>query len=147
MAQPLRVETAETYAPQPLAEPTTTPAYHAFQILRFGFTIAPILAGLDNFFHLMVNWDMYLAPMVPDILNIPARTFMMGVGVVEIVAGLLVAFMPRIGGYVVAFWLWGIIGNLLLHPNRYFDIAFRDFGLSLGALALAQLATHFERRS
>src|SRR5687768_10379125 len=147
MAQPLRVETSETYAPQPLTESASTPAYRAFQILRFGFTIAPILAGVDKFFHFMVNWDMYLAPIVTETLNIPARTFMMGVGVVEIVAGLLVAFMPRIGGYVVAFWLWGIIGNLLLHPNRYFDIAFRDFGLSLGALALAQLATHFDRRS
>src|SRR5688572_31950410 len=119
MAQPLRVETADTYAPQPLADATAAPAYRAFQILRFGFTIAPILAGLDKFFHLMVNWDMYLAPMVTDILNIPARTFMMGVGVIEIIAGLLVWFMPRIGGYVVAFWLWGIVGNLLLHPNRY----------------------------
>lgn len=112
----------------------------AYQILHIGFTIAPIVAGLDKFFHLLVNWDQYLAPTVARMLPFDGHTFMLIVGVIEIVAGLLVWFKPRIGGYVVMAWLWGIILDLLLVPG-YYDIALRDFGLSLGALALARLAT------
>ena len=113
--------------------------YPAYKVLHLGFIVAPILAGVDKFFHFLVNWDMYLAPRVEKLLPIPGHTFMLGVGVVEIVAGLLVAVKPRIGGFVVAAWLWGIIINLLLVPG-YYDIALRDFGLSLGALALGILA-------
>jgi hypothetical protein len=111
----------------------------AYQILRIGFTIAPIIAGLDKFFHLLTDWNQYLAPFIPRMLGISATTFMMIVGVIEIVAGLVVWFKPRFGGYLVMAWLWGIIINLLLIPG-YYDIALRDFGLSLGALALARLA-------
>jgi hypothetical protein len=122
---------------------TDTSAHHnthqAYQILRLGFTIAPIVAGLDKFFHLLTDWNQYLAPFIPQTLGISASTFMMIVGVIEIVAGLLVWFKPRFGGYLVMAWLWAIIINLLLIPG-YFDIALRDFGLSLGALALARLA-------
>jgi hypothetical protein len=114
-------------------------SHQAFQILRLGFTIAPILAGLDKFFNLLTNWEQYLAPFVTQTLGINATTFMMAVGVIEIVAGLLVWFKPRFGGYLVMAWLWGIIINLLLIPG-YFDVALRDFGLSLGAMALARLA-------
>lgn len=121
----------------------SAPARDAFRILRFGFTLAPIIAGLDKFLQLLVNWDMYLAPAVASKLPIDSHTFMLIVGVIEIAAGLLVAIKPRIGGYVVALWLWGIIVNLLL-IRGYYDIALRDFGLSLGALALARLAAHFE---
>jgi hypothetical protein len=121
----------------------TTEANHhshqAYQILHLGFTIAPILAGLDKFFNLLTNWEQYLAPFVTQTLGINATTFMMAVGVIEVVAGLLVWFKPRFGGYLVMAWLWGIIINLLLIPG-YFDVALRDFGLSLGALALARLA-------
>jgi hypothetical protein len=116
------------------------PAYQAYQILRIGFTAAPILFGLDKFLNLMVDWSQYLAPFVADI--IPASTFMLIVGVVEIIAGLLVFFKPRIGAYVVAAWLLAIIVNLLLIPG-FFDIALRDFGLFLGALALARLSETF----
>lgn len=112
----------------------------AYQILHIGFTVAPILAGLDKFFHLLVNWDQYLAPVVARMLPFDGHTFMLIVGVIEVVAGLLVLVRPRIGGYVVMAWLWGIIINLLLIPG-YYDVALRDFGLSLGALALARLAT------
>ena len=115
------------------------PTYQGYQILHVGFTVAPILFGLDKFFHVLVNWDQYLAPVVSGWLGGHGHAFMLAVGVVEIIAGLLVAFKPRIGGYVVAAWLWGIIINLLLIPGFY-DIALRDFGLSLGALALARLA-------
>jgi hypothetical protein len=115
------------------------PAYQAYQILHAGFTVLPILAGLDKFFQLLVNWDQYLAPFAWTLLGGHGHTFMLVVGAIEVLAGLLVAFKPRIGAYVVALWLWGIIVNLLLIPG-YLDVALRDFGLSLGALALARLS-------
>ena len=111
----------------------------AYSILHLGFTVLPIVAGLDKFLHLLVNWDQYLAPPLARLLPVSGHTFMLVVGVIEIVAGLLVWFKPRIGAYVVAAWLWGIIIDLLLVPG-YFDVALRDFGLSLGALALGRLA-------
>ena len=115
------------------------PARQAFRILHVGFVVAPILAGLDKFFEVLVDWDRYLAPVVTDVLPVSGHTVMLAVGVVEIAAGVLVALRPRIGGYVVAVWLWAIIVNLLV-AGDYFDIALRDFGLSLAALALARLA-------
>ena len=117
-------------------------AYLAYLVLHAGFVALPVLAGLDKFLHLLVNWDQYLAPLVTRVLPLSGNTFMMAVGVIEIAAGLLVAFRPRIGAYVVALWLWGIIVNLLLIPGFY-GIALRDFGLSLGALALAWLSREF----
>ena len=114
-------------------------SHQAYQILHLGFTVAPILAGLDKFFNLLTDWTQYLAPVFPRTLGLSPATFMMIVGAIEIVAGLAVWFKPRFGGYLVMAWLWGIILNLLLIPG-YFDVALRDFGLSLGALALARLA-------
>src|SRR5262245_31055786 len=119
------------------------PAYQAYRILHIGFIAAPILAGVDKFFHWLTDWNQYLSPRVTDFLNLSSTTFMRGVGIVEIAAGLFVALKPRIGGYVVAAWLAGIIVNLLLIPGFY-DIALRDFGLMLGAIALARLARHFD---
>ncbi len=114
-------------------------------ILRFGFTVAPILFGLDKFFNLMVDWTKYLAPRITGLLPMSASTFMRGVGVVEIVAGLIVATRPYFGGYLVAVWLWAIIANLLMVPG-YYDIALRDFGLSLAAIALARMSRGLDRR-
>jgi hypothetical protein len=114
-------------------------ARQAFRLLQVGFVVAPILAGLDKFFEVLVDWDRYLAPVATDVLPVSGHSFMLAVGVIEIAAGVLVAFRPRIGGYVVAVWLWAIILNLLV-AGDYFDIALRDFGLSLAALALARLA-------
>jgi hypothetical protein len=131
-------------APAPVIERRRAAVYQAYMILYVGFIVAPIVAGADKFFQFLVNWDQYLAPIVTRVLAIEAHTFMLAVGAVEIVAGLLVALKPSIGGYVVALWLWGIIVNLLLIPG-YYDIALRDFGLSLGALALARLAAVMER--
>jgi hypothetical protein len=125
--------------------PTTHPhsSHQAYQILHLGFTVLPILAGLDKFFEVLADWDRYLAPLFPQMLGISPETFMSAVGIVEIVAGLVVFFKPRVGGYLVMLWLWGIILNLLLIPG-YYDIALRDFGLSLGALSLARLAVASE---
>lgn len=123
----------------------SNPAYQAYLILHIGFAVLPIVAGVDKFLHLLVDWDQYLAPLATQIVPVPAHTFMLVVGVVEIVAGLLVAFRPRIGAYVVALWLWGIILNLLLIPGFY-DVALRDFGLSLGALSLARLSQGVSRQ-
>jgi hypothetical protein len=118
------------------------PAYQAYVILHVGFAVLPVIAGVDKFFHLLVNWDQYLAPIVTQYLPVTGHTFMLAVGVIEIIAGLLVAVRPRIGALVVMVWLWGIIVNLFLVPGFY-DIALRDFGLSLGALALARLSREF----
>jgi hypothetical protein len=121
-----------------------SPAYQAFRILQVGFIAAPILAGLDKFFHLLVNWDQYLPSVVSRVSPINAHNLMLVVGVIEVVAGLGVALKPRIFAYVVAAWLALIIANLLLIPG-YFDVALRDFGLFLAALALARLSEQFSR--
>jgi hypothetical protein len=118
------------------------PAYQAFLTLRVGFVVAPILFGLDKFTNLLVDWTTYLAPAVDRLVPGSATSAMLAVGVVEIVAGLVVAVRPKVGGYLVAAWLAGIIGNLVLLGGHY-DIALRDFGLLLAALALARLATAF----
>jgi uncharacterized membrane protein YphA (DoxX/SURF4 family) len=120
----------------------TDPAYQAFLILRTGFTVAPILFGLDKFANLLVDWPAYLAPWINDIVPGSAQAAMYAVGVIEIVAGIAVAVAPRFGGWLVAGWLAGIIVNLLSIPD-YYDIALRDFGLLLGAVALARLAQHY----
>jgi len=123
-----------------------SPSYQAYQILHLAFVVAPLVAGADKFFHVLVNWDQYLSPLITRMLPVSAHTFMLGVGLIEIVAALLVAFMPAVGGLVVGAWLCGIILNLLSIPG-YYDVALRDLGLALGAFALARLATEFDPRS
>jgi hypothetical protein len=136
--------------PHTAAPPATTspqlsnPAYQAFMLLRVGFTVAPILFGLDKFLDWLVDWRIYLAPEINDLIPGNAHQAMLIVGVVEILAGVVVALRPKFGGYLVAAWLGGIIVNLLLQAD-YYDIALRDFGLLIGALALARLATAFDR--
>lgn len=127
--------------PEPIAAPAALPApvVQSYWTMRILYTVAPILFGLDKFFNLMTNWEDYLAPAIPQTLNISAATFMRGVGIIEIIAGVLVGIAPRYFGYLVMAWLWLIIGNLVLR-GEYFDVALRDFGLSLGALTLARLA-------
>jgi uncharacterized membrane protein YphA (DoxX/SURF4 family) len=119
-----------------------SPSYQAYRILHLAFVVAPVLAGFDKFFHLLVNWDMYLAPIIARLSPIGGHKLMLLIGVVEVVAGILVAIRPRIGAYVVSAWLLMIVINLLIIPG-FFDIALRDFGLSLGALALARLSQEF----
>jgi len=124
----------------------SAPAYQAYQILRFAFTVAPIIAGLDKFFNLLVNWDKYLPPFVNNLVGGHGHQLMLAVGVIEIIAGIGVAFLPKVFAYVVAAWLVLIIVNLLMIPG-YFDVALRDLGLALGALALARLSLAFDGAS
>jgi hypothetical protein len=119
------------------------PAAQAYALLRVAFTVAPILFGLDKFAEVLTDdWTRYLATEFNDVIPGSARDAMYMVGGVEIVAGLVVLVAPRLGGLVVAGWLAGIIVSLLL-AGGYGDIALRDFGLLLGALSLARLATAF----
>ena len=120
----------------------SSPSYQAYQILHIAFTAAPIVAGIDKFYHFLTNWEMYVSPIVPRLLGVSAHSFMLGVGVIEIIAGFIVAVAPRIGGWIVGLWLCGIIVNLLMIPG-YFDVALRDFGLALGAFALARLSVNY----
>jgi hypothetical protein len=131
-----------TDAPATPAVDRSTPAYQAFLALRTVFTVAPILFGLDKFANLLVEWPAYLAPWMDGLVPGTAQQAMYAVGVVEIVAGVAVAVAPRFGGWLVAAWLAGIILNLLTIPGFY-DVALRDFGLLVGAVALARLATAY----
>jgi hypothetical protein len=144
MARPMRAYTEVAAAEVHSGITTNSPAFQAYGILLFGFTVAPIIAGADKFFGFLTNWTQYLAPIFPNTLGIDPATFMMIVGVIEIIAGIIVFLKPSVGGYIVALWLLGIIVNLLLLHNFY-DIALRDLGLLLGAVALARLAYQFGR--
>ena len=115
-------------------------AHDAFLLLRTVFTVAPIVFGLDKFAQVLTDWEQYLAPWIDDLVPGDAHTAMLLVGVVEVAAGVLVALAPRWGGYVVALWLAGIIVDLVTLGD-YYDVALRDFGLLVGALALARLAS------
>jgi hypothetical protein len=119
------------------------PSYQAYQILHIAFTVAPILAGIDKFFHVLCNWDQYLAPWIANLSPIGGHNLMLVIGVIEIIAGLLVAVKPKIGAPIVGVWLLGIIINLLT-MGTYFDIALRDLGLSLGAWALWRLSMEYD---
>jgi hypothetical protein len=145
MTRVLSREVSRTAAPVGVPSVAARPTFQAYLMLLIGFAALPIIAGIDKFFHFLVNWDQYLAPLATQILPVSGHTFMLAVGVIEIAAGLLVAVRPRIGAYVVALWLWGIIVNLLMIPGFY-DIALRDFGLSVGALALARLGQEFDAK-
>jgi len=118
---------------------TTDPARQAFVLLRTVFTVAPIAFGLDKFAELLTDWEQYLAPWIDDLVPGTAHQAMLAVGVVEVVAGLVVAVAPRWGALLVAAWLGGIIVNLVT-MGEFYDVALRDFGLLVGALALASLA-------
>ncbi|HSD01363.1 MAG TPA: DoxX family protein [Gaiellales bacterium] len=120
------------------------PAFQGFLLLRIGFTVAPIVFGLDKFTNVLVDWTQYLAPWINDIIPGSASDAMYLVGVIEIAAGVIVGLRPRYGAYLVAAWLAGIIVNLLTYSG-YYDIALRDFGLLLGALTLARLASVYDR--
>jgi len=131
---------------RPRAEfvPATNPVRQAHRLLHVGFVALPLIAGFDKFTHLLTNWNQYLAPSVARLSPIAPHPLMQLVGVIEIAAAALVLVRPRMGGYVVAAWLAAIILNLLM-LGGYYDIALRDLGLALGALALARLSSVYER--
>lgn len=135
------------------AERLSDPAYQAYLILRTAFVVAPILFGVDKFFNWMTYWPKYLWVGFPHFLSVSPQSFMYGVGVIEIVAGLGILLLPRIAPYAVAGWLGGIITNTVIksiaiggHTQVFWDIALRDLGLLLAALALARLAAKFAPR-
>ena len=111
----------------------------AYRLLYAGFVAAPLIAGVDKFTDKLGNWDRYLADDVTEKLPVERHTFMQAVGLIEVGAGLLVAAKPKWGAYVVSAWLGGIVANLWMKP-QYRDVALRDVGLALGALALARLS-------
>jgi uncharacterized membrane protein YphA (DoxX/SURF4 family) len=119
------------------------PAYQAFALLRIGFTVLPIVMGLDKFSNTLVNWENYLAPWIHHLSPLSAVHTMHIVGVIEIAAGIAVAIKPRYAAYIVAGWLAGIIVDLLTYSG-YYDVALRDFGLMFAALTLARLASKFD---
>ncbi len=126
------------------ARKLSDPAYGAYRILHLGFIVLPILMGLDKFVGLLTDWPGYLAPWIVELSPFSAQTAMYVVGVVEIVAGVAVALKPRFAAYIVAAWLAGIIINLLSYSGFY-DVALRDFGLLIAAIALARLAAYYDR--
>ncbi len=142
----MTTSTHQMHFPGPLLDRARVhqPEYQAFLLLRTAFTVAPIVFGIDKFFDVLTDWQHYLAPSIADIMPGTAHQTMLMVGVVEIAAGLLVAVRPHLGAYVVAAWLAGIILNLLLIPGFY-DVALRDFGLLLAAVALGRLAAGVRR--
>jgi hypothetical protein len=122
----------------------TEPAYGAFLVLWIGFIALPLLMGLDKYVNLMTNWESYLAPWIVNLLPFSAHTAMVIVGSIEVVAAILVFLRPRYASYVVALWLAGIIINLLTYSGFY-DVALRDFGLLLAAVALTRLAAVYDK--
>lgn len=121
-------------------------AREAYQLLHVAFVVAPLVAGFDKFFHVLTNWDKYLSPRVASALPISTHSFMGVVGVIEIVAAVIVLVRPRVGAYIVAAWLVGIMANLII-TGGYLDVALRDLGLFLGALALARLSLEQDTRA
>jgi hypothetical protein len=120
-------------------------SHEAYSILRWGFAALPIIAGADKFFHYLTNWNQYISPLVSNLISKAGLTtvsFMQIVGGIEILAGLLVAFKPRYGAYMVSAWLVAVGVNLIL-TGGFLDVALRDFGLALGAFALGRLSERY----
>jgi hypothetical protein len=131
-----------THVSRPRSTTAVDPARQAFVLLRTVFTVAPIAFGLDKFANVLTDWPGYLAPWIDDLVPGTAQQAMYAVGVVEVVAGVVVAVVPRFGGWLVAAWLGGIILNLLTVPG-FHDVALRDVGLLVSAVALARLAVQY----
>lgn len=141
MAQTFNPDTSRVLVP---VSRSNSASFQAYQILHWGYVVLPVLAGMDKFVHFITKWEQYLAPIVPRLTGLTPTALMMIVGAIEMAAGVLVAVRPRLGAYIVALWLAAIIVNLLLIPG-YYDIALRDFGLLVGALALGRLSKDYDR--
>ena len=110
-----------------------------FNLLKLTFGIVPIVAGLDKFTNLLTHWENYIHPGIAGMMPFAPRTFMMIVGVIEIIAGIIVLAKPAIGGYIVAAWL-ALIALTLLASGNYLDVAVRDLVMAIGAFSLARIA-------
>jgi hypothetical protein len=118
---------------------TQQPVTQTFRLLKFTFVIVPIVAGADKFTNLLTNWEQYLNPSLADLLSFPASTFMMIVGIIEIIAGIIVLKKAEIGGYIVAAWLT-LIALTLLAGFSYVDVAVRDLVMAISAFSMARLS-------
>ncbi len=121
----------------------SNPSYQAYRLLQFAFTVLPLVVGVDKFFHFLVDWESYLSPIVPKILHITPRAFMRAAGLMEIFVAIGVAWKPRVFAYLICGWLLSVATNLLLTGGAHLDVAARDFGLFLAAMALARLSRQF----
>lgn len=132
------------WSPHVLTRAKSEPAYGAFLLLWIGFIAIPLIMGLDKFFNVLTTWANYLAPWIENISPFTAQGTMMAIGVVEIIAAIAMTLRPRYAAYIVALWLAGIIVNLLTFSGFY-DVALRDFGLMVAAIALALLARGYTK--
>jgi hypothetical protein len=122
------------------------PVRQSFRVLQAGYAVVSIVAGVDQFLNKLADWSMYLSATATRLMPLSSHHIMMLGGAIEIASGILVAVRPRIGGWVVAVWMWMIMINLLAAASFY-DTVLRDFGLSLGAVALARLAVAVDGRT
>jgi hypothetical protein len=143
MAHAVRVHDADVVVPETRTRVEVASRPAGLRLLQWAFVIVPVIAGVDKFLMMLVDWNKYLAPQVAAYLPMSVGGFMLLVGLVEVVAGAIVAMKPRIGGYIVGAWLLAIVVNLLI--GGYWDIALRDLGLALSAFGLASLAGTFAR--
>jgi hypothetical protein len=116
-----------------------------YQLMHLTFVVVPIVAGLDKFTDLLTQWEQYLHPTIVSLIPFPAHTFMMIVGVIEIIAGLLVLAKPHLGGLIVAAWLAGIALNLLL-AGHYLDVAVRDLVMCISAYSMARISIMYSTK-
>jgi hypothetical protein len=130
--------TVSTNYASPASEVATSRVDRVTNILHWTYGLVPIVAGADKFTNILTDWSQYLSPVVSNI--VPAETFMMIVGVIEIIAGIIVLVRPKIGSLIVGLWLIAIALNLLL-TGKYFDVAVRDIVMAIGAFSLYQLSS------
>jgi hypothetical protein len=110
-----------------------------FNLLKYTFVIVPIVAGADKFTNLLTDWEQYLNPSIAGVLPVSASVFMMIVGVIEIIAGIIVLKKAEIGGYIVAAWLTAIALTLLIGFN-FVDVAVRDLVMAIAAFSMARIS-------
>lgn len=114
-------------------------------LLKILYGIVPIAAGLDKFTNLLVDWTIYINPLMLKILPVSSSALMHIVGVIEIGAGILVLARPKIGAYVVSLWLL-CISLSLLASGHFLDVAVRDLAMSIGAYTLARISVLVDER-
>ena len=110
-----------------------------FNLLKLTFGIVPIIAGLDKFTNLLTHWEQYINPALGNMLPFSGHAFMMIVGVIEIIAGIIVLKKTGLGGYIVAAWLT-VIALTLLASCNFVDVAVRDLVMAISAFSMARMA-------